>query len=207
MFRDRKYAAHLLAEKLAEYKGKDAIIVAIPRGGVVIGYHLAVALGLPLDIIPSKRIKDPTDPHRSIGSVTLNGVDLLPNILQIPQDYIYHQVTMTQHLLKHEYEKYVGAQQPKNLTDKTLLLIDDRISSTSQFLACYRSLANRNPRKIIAVTPVLTNDALQRLKEENCDVIYLDATRHVNLEEYYEFLPKVTEEEIIQLMHNARSIK
>jgi putative phosphoribosyl transferase len=206
MFQDRKHAAHLLAEKLIEYKGqdKDAIVVAIPRGGVQIGHDLAVALGLPLDIIPSKRIKNPSNPNQSIGSVSLDGVDILPNNVGIPQDYVYHQIAMIQRALRHQYEQYVGSPTTKDLTNKILLVVDDRMNSVSQFLACYRGLAKKLPKKIIAVVPVLTNDSLRRLKEENCEVVYIDTTCHANLNDYYTHLPNVSDEEVIQLLHRGK---
>ena len=90
-----------------------------------------------------------------------------------------------------------------SLTDKTLILVDDKINSASQFLACYRSLGKHKPTKIIAAIPVLTENALQRIKEEPCHVIYLETTCHSNVESYYELLPKVAEEEIIQLMQDS----
>ncbi|MCE2895708.1 MAG: hypothetical protein LW721_14835 [Flammeovirgaceae bacterium] len=206
MFHDRKHAAHLLAEKLIGYKGQDqdAVVVAIPRGGVQIGHDLAMALGLPMDIIPSKRIKDPSNPNQSIGSVSLDGVDILPNNVGIPQDYVYHQIAMIQRALRHQYEQYVGPPPIKHLANKILLVVDDRMNSASQFLACYRSLAKHLPKKIIAVVPVLTDDSLRKLKEENCEVVYIDTTCHSNLNDYYTHLPNVSDEEVIQLLHGVK---
>lgn len=205
MFQDRKHAAHLLAENLIRYKGhdQDVVVVAIPRGGVQLGHHLAMALGLPMDIIPSKRIKDPSHPNQSIGSVSLDGIDILPNNVGIPQDYVYHQVAMIQHALRHQYEHYMGPHSIKSLTNKTLLVVDDRMNSASQFLACYRSLIKHRPKKIIAAVPVLTDDSLRKLKEEDCEVVYLDTSCHTNLNDYYTYLPEVSDEEIIQLLRDG----
>lgn len=206
MFHDRKHAAHLLAEKLIGYKGQDqdAVVVAIPRGGVQIGHDLAVALGLPMDIIPSKRIKDPSHPNQSIGSVSLDGVDILPNNVGIPQDYIYHQVAMIQQALRHQYKQFVWPSPIKDLANKILLVVDDRMNSASQFLACYRSLAKHRPKKIVAVVPVLTDDSLCRLKEEDCEIVYLETTCHTNLNDYYTHLPNISDEEVILLLHDSK---
>jgi putative phosphoribosyl transferase len=205
MFHDRIHAAHLLAERLIEYKNreKEVVVVAIPRGGALVGYHLANALGLPLDVIPSKRIKDPSNPTQSLGSVSLEGVDIPPNELEIPQDYICHQIQMIQQTLKHVHEKYVGSQSLKILTNKTLLLVDDRINSASQILASYRSLEKHRPNKIIVVVPILTDESLQRLNEENCEVIYLESTCHTDLSGFYNYLPKLSDNEIVLLFHDS----
>jgi putative phosphoribosyl transferase len=201
MFRDRKHAAHLLAEKLDYYKNSDAIVVAIPRGGVPVGHHLAQALQLPLDVIPSRRIKDPAYSNQTIGSVCLGGSDFVENMYDIPQDYIYHQVTMIKYSLRCQYKFYRGNDTPICLKGKTVLLIDDKLNCENQILASVRSVRSQQPQKIIVAAPVASAYALRRLQNENCDVVCLIAPSRTNaMEAFYEYLPPVTDNEVKELL-------
>lgn len=201
MFRDRKHAAHLLAEKLDDYKNSDAIIVVIPRGGVPVGHYLAQELQLPLDIIPTRRIKDPAYSNQTIGSVCLNGSDFAESTYDIPQDYIYHQATMIKYSLRCQYKFYRGNDAPICLKDKTVLLVDDKLNCENQILACLRSVRSQRPKKIIVVAPVASAYVLRRLQNENCDVVCLIAPSRTNaVEAFYEYLPPVTDNEVKELL-------
>lgn len=204
MFRDREHAAHLLAEELTHFKNSEAVVMAIPRGGVPVALHLAQALHLPLDIVPSKRMKDPANCHETIGSVSLNGLDLVDDCHDIPQDYIYHQTILIKHSLRCQYKFYQGDNKSICLKDKTVLLVDDKIKYESQILACIRSLLSQQPRKIVVVTPVASGPIIQRLQNENYEVVSLiTPLRTSALEAFYEYLPPVTDVEIQLLLKNT----
>jgi putative phosphoribosyl transferase len=103
---NRRHAGRLLAEKLSPYKNSDAIVLAVPQGGVPVGREIANALHLPFEIIFSKRIKDPANSDVSIGAVSLDEVVLQESTTYIPQSYIYHQITLIQKTLQSEFNKY-----------------------------------------------------------------------------------------------------
>ena len=77
MFKDRNDAGRQLAERLAPYRGKDAVVLALPRGGVVTGYEIARALSLPFDIIAVRKVGAPDNPEYAIGAVDADGTVLL----------------------------------------------------------------------------------------------------------------------------------
>src|SRR3989339_513629 len=77
MFADRKDAGKRLAEKLSKYRGKDAVVLALPRGGVVTGYEIARALSLPLDIIAVRKVGAPGNPEYAIGAVDADGTTII----------------------------------------------------------------------------------------------------------------------------------
>jgi putative phosphoribosyl transferase len=207
MFRDRIHAAHLLAEELNGYKDSDAIVVAIPRGGVPIGHHLADALHLPLDVIPSRRIKDPANNHKTIGSVSLDGLDLAESNSDIPQDYIYHQALMIKYSLHAQYKFYSSHDAPLCLKERVVLLVDDKLKCENQIIACLRSVRNQGPKKIIVTIPVASVKIIQRLADENCEVVCLITPTRTNaVEAFYEFLPPVTDEEVKQLLGESATL-
>jgi adenine/guanine phosphoribosyltransferase-like PRPP-binding protein len=91
MFRDRQDAAVKLAERLLDYKNKDCVILAIPRGGVTIGYHLARRLNLPLDVIISRKLTHPLSPEYAIGAVSAHG-EIISDYREVSDYYIESEV-------------------------------------------------------------------------------------------------------------------
>ena len=135
MFKDRIDAAIQLAKKLEKYKNTPGIILAIPRGGVPIGAIIAKTLGMPLEIILSKKIGHPQNPEYAIGSATMQEVIINENIPDIPKDYIQIEAARVQQNLKQKYADLMGDTKPTNLKDKTVILIDDGIATGST--QCY----------------------------------------------------------------------
>ena len=106
LFKDREEAGALLAEKLLEYENTNSIILAIPRGGVPVGYVISQKLNLPLDIILSKKIPHPYNKELAIGAVTMDAeiVDYYPNI---SKNYINSEVSRIREVLKKKLNLYV----------------------------------------------------------------------------------------------------
>jgi putative phosphoribosyl transferase len=206
MFQNRKQAAHLLGEKLAAYKNGNAVIVAIPHGGVPVGYYLAAELNLPLDVVLCKRIADVVDSHKSIGWVSLDGVAIPGENLNFPQDYISYQVASLQHGLRTQYRFYCEERKRLDLNGKVVILVDDRLETESQLLACLRSIRNQTPEKIIVAVPVATSRAAGEVVGEADDFIYLIMPSRVEAAEaFYEYLPPVTDDEVKFLLLKAEA--
>lgn len=206
MIQNRKRAAELLGEKLILYKNANAVIVAIPRGGVPVGYHLAAELHLPLEVILCKRIKDVVDSHQSLGWVSLDGVAMPGENLDFPQDYIYHQVALLQHSLKAQYRSYYEDRKPMDLQGKVVILVDDRLETESQMLACLKIIRDQMPEKIIVAVPVATSRAAQKVVGQADDFICLLMPSRVEAAEaFYEFVPPVTDEEVKALLLKAEA--
>ena len=204
MFLNRKHAAHLLSDKLVAYKDSNSVVVAMPRGVVPVGYHLAAELHLPLEVIPCKRIEDAVDSHKSIGSVSLDGVALSGENLNIPQDYICHQVAQLKHRLQAQNQFYNQDRHPIDVNRKVVILVDDRMESESQMLACLRSVRNQMPERIIVAVPVATPRAAQKVRDESDDFICLLMPSRIEAPEaFYEYLPAVTDDEVKFLLLKA----
>ena len=105
MFKDRMEAAHLLAQRLRKYK-RDGVVVALPRGGVPLGYIIAQELGLPLDIILSKKIGYPFNKEFAIGSVSLQG-RIINEDIPVTKEYIEEETARIRKSLKEKYKLYM----------------------------------------------------------------------------------------------------
>lgn len=173
MFQDRKEAAHLLAQKLIQYKNqKNVLILAIPRGGLEIGNVIAKKLGAPLDIILTKKIGYPSEPEAAIGAVSLTGYHV-EDTFSIDQRYIQHQVQEIQALLKKRYAEYLGKRKPYPVKGKIIILVDDGVATGNTIFAALDILKKEKPQKIIVAIPVGPQEVVASLRTKADEVICL----------------------------------
>ena len=154
ILQDRKEAGILLSQKLEKYQNSDAIILAVPRGGVPIGYEISKNLRLPLDIILSKKIGHPLNKEYAIGAVSLDStiIDKHPDI---PKEYIEREIKQLRESMKDKYNLYMGYRKPANIKGKTVIVVDDGIATGNTLLASIEMLKKRHPKKIIVAVPVV----------------------------------------------------
>lgn len=173
VLRGRGQAAHLLAERLMVYKDTDALILAIPPGGIVVGYHIAKMLNLSLDVIPGSTIKHPSNPDEIIGSICMNEVFMNEAYRDLPQDYVHHQVLLHQHGLKTKYRFYRENKAPEKIENRTVILVTDRLLSTTTIIATIDSVAKQKPEKFIVAVPVISPPVQAQVSLKVDDVIFL----------------------------------
>ena len=205
IFQNRKHAAFLLGERLREHDNSDAIIVAVPGGGIHIGYHLAQLLHLPLEVIPCKKIKHPADNNKTIGAVSLDSVIVHEEDNSIPQDYIYHQIQLLQHVIRGQSNKYYKGHIIPSLKDRTIILVDDLLMTGDTLLATIRTIRKQQPERIIVAVPNVTPEATRSIADEIDEIIYLtiEPNNSVTGNLYAEF-PEVSDDEVIELLQEIR---
>ncbi|REE07681.1 putative phosphoribosyltransferase [Winogradskyella pacifica] len=164
VFKDRIEAAYLLADQLETYKEKNALILAIPRGGVPMGYILAKQLHLPLEVILSKKIGHPLHKEFAIGAVTLKSLVLSEAAKEVSKNYIEEETKKNRTLLSKRYQDYYGNKKPQELKDKILIIVDDGIATGNTIISTIEMLHDEQPKKIVVAIPVSSQSALQKLK-------------------------------------------
>lgn len=164
VFKDRIEAAHLLAGKLEGYKEKDALILAIPRGGVPLGYIIAKHLHLPMEVVLSKKIGHPLHKEFAIGAVTLKSQVLSEAAKDVSKSYIEEETKKIRTLLTKRYQDYYGHKKPQALKDKILIIVDDGIATGNTIISTIEMLHEEQPKKIVVAIPVSSKSALQKLK-------------------------------------------
>lgn len=211
MFTNREEAGNLVAEKLLKYKAdKDAVIVAIPRGGIVTGYAIAKKLALPLEIVLSKKIGHPFNKEYAIGAVTLKNSILSDAALEVSQVYIHDETEQIRKLLKQRLEWYYRDRKPIDLKDKTVILVDDGIATGNTMISCIQLIQLQNPSKIIVALPVAPASAYKKIREmeEVEDAICLSTP--INFQavgQFYEEFNQVDDKEVIELLIKANENK
>ena len=165
IFKDRIAAGELLPSRVEKYKDKKAIVIAIPRGGVQLGYVIAQKLNLPLEIVLSKKIGHPINKEYAIGAVTLKNMILSDAALSVSNNYIEEEAKKIRAILAERYNDYYGEKTPLKLKDKILIVVDDGIATGNTILSTIGMLHEEKPKKIVIAIPVASQSALQKLQK------------------------------------------
>jgi putative phosphoribosyl transferase len=200
ILQDRKEAAILLSEKLEKYQSSDTIILAVPRGGVPIGYEIAKNLHLPLDVILSKKIGHPLNKEFAIGAVSLDS-SFIDNHPEISTAYIESETKKLRESLQDKYNLYMGDRKPADVTGKTVILVDDGIATGNTLLACIAMLRKNKPQKIIVAVPVVPFDTVKVFQQKADEFIYLIASKDFRgVGGFYEDFEQVNDDEVIRML-------
>lgn len=205
IFQDRRHAAHLLGERLNDYRDTDTMILAVPGGGIHVGYYLANQLNLILEVMPCRKIKHPAD-SKTIGAVCTDSVVLREEDNNIPQDYIYHQIQLLRHVIQGQNSRYYKGRNRPSFTGKTVIVVDDLIMTGDTMLACLKTIKKQSPAKIVVAVPAVTPEATRAIAAEMDEIVYLtiEPTAQTIKNLYAEF-PDVCDEEVISLLELSRS--
>lgn len=207
MYKDRFDAANQLVEQLAQYKDNpEVIILAIPRGGLELGYVLAQNLHAPLDVLFSKKIGAPGNPELAIGAVTLTEQEVDPRYkddLQF-QDYIDSEIKRIRELLKKRYEQYRGSQKPIDYHNKIVIVVDDGIATGKTLKLALKDIKKYKPKKIVLAVPVGTPDTIKKLEKYTDEVICLHRPQtFFGIGQFYHNFAQVDDEKAIRLLQDA----
>lgn len=206
MYKDRTDAALLLAKKLRPYKDTNSVILAIPRGGVPLGYIISQQLNLPLEVVLSKKIGHPLHREFAIGAVTLTGRKLSDAAVEIPASYIEEETNRIREILSRRYQEYYGDKESLPLKGKILIIVDDGIATGNTMLSIIEMLYEEKPAKIVVAVPVAPYSAIKKLKssamidEVICPLVP-DYFRAVG--QFYEDFDQVEDKKVKQLLQQA----
>lgn len=206
MYADRGEAGKLLAVKLEEYSKTDAVILAIPRGGIPLGFIISEKLNLPLEAVLSKKIGHPLHKEYAIGAVTLKNSVLSDAAAEISPLYIDEEIKNVRSLLKKRYTDYYGDHKPLQLKGKTLIIVDDGIATGNTMLSIIKMLHDEKPNNIVVAIPVASNDAIKKLQastfvdEVICPLV---PDNFQSVGQFYQNFDQVDDNEVKQLLKKA----
>jgi len=205
IFEDRRDAGRKLAEKLSNYSSPETIVLAIPRGGVVVGAEVAGALQVPLDVIVPRKIGAPGEREFAIGAIAGEDVRLLDEqtitMLRVSEKYIEHEIREQRAEIVRRRKLYRGDRPVPSLEGKTVLLIDDGIATGYTTIAAAREIRKANPAKLVLAVPVAPRDTVARLKLEVDDLVVLETPEPFSAVGYwYLSFEQTTDEEVIELL-------
>jgi predicted phosphoribosyltransferase len=205
---DRRSAGRRLAEALQHLRGRDPVVIGLPRGGVPVADEVARVLGAPLDILVARKVGAPGNPEFGIGAVAPGVVHIDPaaEALGVTQEYLDRVVAREQAEARRREEAYREGRPPVELAGRTVVLVDDGLATGATAVAAIRSLRQRAPRAVVLAVPVgaaETVAALRRLADEVVCPLVPPEFRAVG-EFYVDFSP-TSDHEVREALKRSRS--
>lgn len=207
VFRDRIEAGDRLAELVGDLAGTDPIVLAIPRGGVVVAERVARALGAELDVVVPRKLGAPGNPELGIGAVA-------PGVRVLNEDLI-SRLGVRQAEIEAESERqlaeverrtreYRGDRREPRVSGRTALIVDDGVATGGTVLAAAAWARARGAERVVLAVPVVPRSMLQALHRSFDDVIAVDAPRGFgSVGEWYRDFRQVSDAEVVAVLAGA----
>ncbi|GAB2176996.1 phosphoribosyltransferase [Dongia sp. agr-C8] len=179
LFKDRTEAGRLLADQLVQRRLTDPIVLALPRGGVPVGYEVAERLNAPLDLVLVRKIGAPWHRELALGAIADGDhPDLVTNEaiqaeLGVSDDYLQKEAAKQLQEIERRRRLYLGGRAALDVGGRTAILVDDGIATGATARAALRSTRRRRPESIILAVPVAPPDTLDALAQEADHILCL----------------------------------
>lgn len=205
-YQDRHDAGRKLASALGEFaSAPETLVLALPRGGVVIGFEIASALELPLDIVCPRKLGAPGNPELAIGAVTETGEGIyqeaLIRDLGVSETFLREAIENAAQEARRRLEYYRGDNTPRDLHGMRVIIVDDGIATGSTMRAAIATVKAEGAREIIVAVPVAPQDRAQALRHEVDQLICLQtpATFYA-VGQFYDSFEQIDDEEVSHLL-------
>jgi putative phosphoribosyl transferase len=208
LFKNRTEAGKQLAEALKDVS-KGSVVLAVPRGGVVVGYEVAHALDAKLDVVITRKIGAPGNPELAIGAVAEDGTYLLDqsivDMLNVPEGYVEEEVERQKIEIKRRLKRYRGDANSVEIAGRNVILVDDGVATGSTLRAALRSFQNRGAKSVTVAVPVGPPDTIAQMRREADRVVCLSTPDpFYAIGEFYENFDQTSDEEVIWLLERCR---
>lgn len=209
-FTNRTEAGKKLAEFFDHINGKNAVVYALPRGGVVVGAEIARVINAPLDLIITRKIGHPKQPEYAIGAIAENGDSVLSKeVLNIDEQYLQKEIEKQKQEAKRRREVYLAGKPPIPCKGKTAILVDDGIATGLTIKAAIKELKlHYKPRKIIVAVPVAPWEEVEDLKKMGAEILCILTTKEFlgSIGAYYQSFQPVEDKDVINILKNVDRI-
>ncbi len=208
-FHDRAEAGQLLAAKLSDYANRpDVLVLALPRGGVPVGYEVAKALTAPFDVFLVRKLGVPGHEELAMGAIASGGVLVLNedvvDALRIPQQLIDLVAQREQQELERREQAYRADRPQPDVKGKTIILVDDGLATGSTMRAAIRALRECEPAKIIVAVPAASPDTCEAFRDEVDEIVCaLTPEPFYAVGLWYEDFSQTTDEEVRDLLERS----
>lgn len=200
MFENRKEAGIALGEALQEYKSEGPVVLAIPRGGIVVGYYVALALECTFDVLITRKLGYPEQPEAGFGAIAEDGslyLDPWSN-RYLTKEIINAVQLKEQKEIQRRIRVYRGDRELPNLEDKIVILVDDGIATGATIMAAIKMCRKQNPEKIVVAAPVSAMKRHYKLEAEADEVIILHKSLQWHaVSQGYRNFTNLTDQEVI----------
>jgi putative phosphoribosyl transferase len=210
-FRDRYEAGRQLALALRRYSNDlQGIVLALPRGGVVVGYEVSLALHLPLDVLVVRKLGTPFNPELAMGALAETGyrhlnADVIASY-GIGQRELDEEVQRQQKEIDRRIAKYRAGRTLPPLKGRTAIVVDDGIATGATFFASLAALRSAEAARLVAAVPMAPPRAVAMLKSQVDELVVLHTPEwFFGISQFYDSFPQVEDDQVIACLEQARS--
>ncbi len=207
MFKDRKDAGLQLAFALQHYQDQNALVLAIPRGGVEIGYEIAKALHADFDLLICRKLPYPDNPESGFGAIAEDGSLYINEVAAayVGEGNILHIIEQQKEEIRRRVKRLRGGRALIQTAGRIVILADDGIAMGSTMHAAIQMCHKQNAAKIIIAVPVAGRHMLQEFSKIVDQVIVLESPPNFHaVAQVYENWYDVSDEEVLEIMHEHK---
>lgn len=210
VFEDRRDAGRRLAARLRGLAPERPAVLALPRGGVPVGFEIASALGCPLDVALVRKVGAPGNPELAVGAV-VDGDEPVVFVnaeavrsLAVPIDYLERTSREQIAEIERRRDAYLGGRARVQVAGRTCVVVDDGVATGSTVRAAARALRGAGPARLVLAVPVAPRDVLDALAMDYDDVVVLDAPEDFgSVGRFYRDFRQVDDQEVVELLKRA----
>ena len=206
-FADRGDAGRRLAGKLAHLKDRQPVVLALPRGGVAVGFEIARALEAPLDVVLVRKIGVPWQPELALGAVADGaGPEIfidrhLATRLDVPESYVQEETARQFAEIERRRATYCAGRAPVEIAGRTAIVVDDGIATGATMRVALEAVRHRGPAWLVLAVPVAPPDTLAALRKEADEAVCLETPAELGaIGFYYRDFHQMSDREVIDLL-------
>ena len=206
-FHDRVDAGRRLAEHLMAYRAENPLVVALARGGVVVGEEVARALGAPLEVMVARKLGAPGQPELGVGAIA-PGVRVVDERavreLGISAKQLEWITAAETEEMERRQRRYRGDRREIEASDRTVILVDDGLATGVTARAAIHALRRQRPRRIVFAAPVCASETAERLRSEVDEVVCVAAPRQFGaVGSWYADFEQTTDDEVLKILSRS----
>lgn len=206
-FVDRNEAGRRLADKLEKYADQDAVVLALPRGGVPVAAEIAARLDAPLDLLIVRKVGVPWQPELAMGAIVGGAEPIVVRNEDILRDGMIDEAEFAAACerelgeIDRRRSLYCGARQPVPVAGRVAIVVDDGIATGATVRAAIRGLRRANPARIVLAIPVAPHQAVSRLRGEADEVVCLETPAAFEaISRHYRSFPQLSDKEVTAIL-------
>jgi len=208
-FEDRADAGRRLAGSLARYRDEAPTVLALPRGGVPVGYEISRSLGAPLDVIVARKLGAPDQPELGVGAVAPGGVRVLNTAavraLGISKDYLDRVTKREMAEVERRLRHFRGNRPEPEIRGRTAILVDDGLATGVTARAAIATIRRQEPGRLVLAVPVCAAPTAEWIRDEVEDLVCLEAPPDLGaIGLWYRDFGQTSDAEVVRLLEAAR---
>ena len=206
IFTDRRDAGERLAQAL-RHLGPNALVLAIPRGGVIVGEVVARELGEPLDVVVPRKVGAPGNPELAFGAVAPGVRVLDPRMIRalgVSERYLEREIASQEAEIERRQRAYRGGRPPQPIPGRVAIVVDDGVATGSTAVAALRWARAQGAERVVLAVPVAPPQTIERLRAEADEVVALETPQpFLAVGEWYRDFDQTTDEQVVSALARA----